>query len=132
VGVGVAFRPGEPKGVGVGVAVAVGVGVGVGVGLGLISVGPFGVAVGVGLGVGLNSGVGETVGVGEELCPKARRRGAKPPATIRSNKQTTAAAAGISTALARRNRTTQSDAGCHRAVGHLDLRRFSSNVTIEP
>jgi hypothetical protein len=40
--------------------------------------------------------------------------------------------AGISTALARRNRTTQSDADCYSAVGHLDLRRFSSNVTIEP
>ena len=144
MGVGVTFSPGEPNGVGVGVAV--GVGVGVGVGLGMILVGDFGVGVGVGLGVGAKSGVGETagdgegeepgettgVGVGEELCAKARRGGTKQPATIRNSKQTAPTVAGISTARVRRNRITQNDAGRHRAVGHLDLRRFSCNVTIEP
>jgi len=137
----VIFRPGD-NGVGVGVAV----GVGVGVGLGMILVGPFGVAVGVGLGVGAKSGVGETagagdgeelgetdgVGVGEELCAKARRGGTRKPATIKSSKLTRAATAKTSSARARRNRITQSDAGPPGAVGHLDLRCLSSNVTIEP
>jgi len=117
VGVGVAFIPGEPRGVGVGVAV--GVGVGLGVGLGLISVGPFGVAVGVGLGVGLNSGVGETVGVGEGFCAKALRGGITQPAAVRNNKQNTAVSV-----LAQRNRTNQSDAALGGVVGHLDLRCF--------
>ena len=135
------FRPGD-NGVGVGVAV----GVGVGVGLGMILVGPFGVAVGVGLGVGAKSGVGEAagagdgeelgetdgVGVGGELCAKARRGGTRKPATIKSSKLATAATAKTSSALARRNRITQSDAGPSGAVGHLDLRCLSSNVTIEP
>ena len=110
----------------------------------MILVGPFGVAVGVGLGVGAKSGVGETagvgeepgemegVGVGEELCAKALRGGRTQPAIARSNKQATAVIARTSSALARRNRTTQSDAGSYRAVGHFDLRCFSSNVTIEP
>ena len=108
VGVGVIFRPGD-NGVGVGVAV----GVGVGVGLGMILVGDFGVGVGVALGVGVKSGVGETagVGVGEELCAKARLGGKKQPAAIKSSKQTAAAIAKTSGILARRNRTTQSDAG---------------------
>lgn len=121
MGVGVVFRPGD-NGVGVGV----GHGLGVGVGLGMILVGPFGVAVGVGLGVELTSGVGETVGVGvgEELWAKALRRGTTHPAIIRSSKQKTPAAARTFAVLARRNRTTQSDAGCHRAVGHADLRHF--------
>jgi len=100
----------------------------------MILVGDFGVGVGVALGAGVKSGVGETAGegVGEELCAKTSPHGAKQPAIIRSSKQTAPNTAGISTALARRLRTTQSDAGRHRAVGHLDLRRFSSNVTIEP
>ncbi len=115
------FRPGD-NGVGVGVAV----GVGVGVGVGWMSVGDFGVAVGLGLGVGIKSGVGETVGVGvgEELCAKAPRGGTTQPATIRGSKQNAAAAARTCTVLARRNRTTQSDAGLCRAVGHIDLRCF--------
>jgi hypothetical protein len=128
----VTFRPGEPRGVGVGVAV--GVDVGVGVGLGLISVGPFGVAAGVGLGVGANSGVGETVGVGvgEELCANALRGGTTQPATVRSSKQNAAVTVRTSSVLAHRNRTAQSDAALCRAVGHVDLRCFSTNVTIEP
>jgi hypothetical protein len=107
VGVGVAFRPGEPSGVGVGVAVAVGVGLGVG--LGFMSVGPFGVAVGLGLGVGAKSGVGETVGVGvgEELCAKALRGGTAHPATIRSSRQHAAVTARTLNVLAQKNRTTQ-------------------------
>ena len=123
------FSPGD-NGVGVGVAV----GVGVGVGLGLMSVGPFGVAVGVGLGVGAKSGVGETVGVGvgEGFCAKALRGGTTQPATARKRKQKAAATARTSSVLAHRNRTIQSDAGFYRAVGHVDLRCFSSNVTIEP
>jgi hypothetical protein len=110
----------------------------------MIRVGPFGVAVGVGLGVGAKSGVGETagasegeepgeadgVGVGEELCAKARRDGTKKPATIKSSKLNTAAMAKTSSDLARRNRITKSDAGLSGAVGHLDLRCLSSNVTI--
>src|SRR5689334_21252035 len=118
----------------------VAVGVGVGVGLGMILVGPFGVAVGVGLGVGAKSGVGEAaglgdgeefgetdgVGVGEELCAKAWRDGTKQPATIRNSKQPAATIARTSGVLVRRNRTTESDAGSHRAVGHLDLRSLSS------
>lgn len=121
MGVGVVFRPGD-NGVGVGV----GHGLGVGVGLGMILVGPFGVAVGVGLGVELTSGVGETVGVGvgEELWAKALRGGTTHPAIIRSSKQKISAAARTFAVLARRNRTTQSDAGCHRAVGRADLRHF--------
>jgi hypothetical protein len=129
----VIFRPGD-NGVGVGVAV----GVGVGVGLGMILVGDFGVGVGVALGVGLKSGVGEApgvgvgeepggtvgVGVGEELCAKAMRGGTRQPSTIRSSKQKAAVMVRTSSVLARRNRTTQSDAGSYRAVGHLDLRRF--------
>lgn len=116
MGVGVAFMPGDPKGVGVGVAV----GVGVGVGLGLISVGPFGVAVGVGLGVGLKSGVGETVGVGvgEGFCANALRGAANNPATISSSKQKAAATARTSSVLAQRNRTNQKDAVLSGAVGH--------------
>jgi hypothetical protein len=112
----------------------------------MILVGPFGVALGVGLGVGAKSGVGEAagdgegeepgeadgVGVGEEFCAKAWRGETKKPATVRSSKQTAAATTRTSSALARRNRTTQSDAGSYRAVGHFDLRCFSSNVTIEP
>ena len=114
------FRPGETDGVGLGVAV------GVGVGLGLMSVGPFGVAVGVGLGVGAKSGVGETVGVGvgEEFCAKALRAGTNQPATIRSSKQKACAAARTFAVLARRNRTTHSDATSSGAVGHYDLRCF--------
>jgi hypothetical protein len=112
----------------------------------MILVGPFGVALGVGLGVGAKSGVGEAagdgegeepgeadgVGVGEKFCAKALRGGRTQPAIARSNKQATAVIARTSSALARRNRTTQSDAGSYRAVGHFDLRCFSSNVTIEP
>jgi hypothetical protein len=112
----------------------------------MILVGPFGVALGVGLGVGAKSGVGETagdgdgeepgeadgVGVGEEFWAKAIRGGATQPATIKSSKLNTAATTRTSSALARRNRITQSDAGSSEAVGHLDLRCFSSNVTIEP
>ena len=92
----------------------------------MILVGPFGVAVGVGLGVGAKSGVGEAagagdgeelgeadgVGVGEELCAKAIRGGTKQPATIKSSRLNTAATAKTFNGLARRNRTTQSDAGC--------------------
>lgn len=115
------FRPGD-NGVGLGVAV----GVGLGVGLGLMSVGGFGVAVGLGLGVGIKSGVGETVGVGvgEELCAKASLIGMTKPAIVRNSRQNAAAAARTCTVLARRNRTTQSDAGLCRAVGHIDLRCF--------
>jgi hypothetical protein len=123
VGVGVVtFSPGDNGGVGV----RVGVGVAVGVGLGMMRVGPFGVAVGVGLGVGAKSGVGETVGVGvgEELCAKAPRGGPKKPATARNREQDAAVTARTSSALAHRNRTTQSDAGLCGAVGFLDLRRF--------
>ena len=118
---------------GVGVGVGLERGVGVGVGLGLMSVGPFGVAVGVALGVGATSGVGETVGVGvgEGLCAKALRGGTKKPATARDREQDTAATARTSSVLAHRNRTTQTDARLCRAVGHLDLRCFYSNVTIE-
>src|SRR5579864_7045039 len=133
VGVGVIFKPGD-NGVGVGVAV----GVGVGVGLGMILVGPFGVAVGVGLGVGAKSGVGETdgagegeefgetagVGVGEELCARALRGGTTHPATIRSSRQKTSAAARTFAVLASLNRTTQEDAARSGAVGYADLRHF--------
>jgi hypothetical protein len=104
----------------------------------MILVGPFGVGVGVALGVGAKSGVGEAdgvgvgeepgetagAGVGDELCAKTMRGGTKQPATIRSSKQTAAATARTPGILARRNRTTQSDAGSFRAVGHPDLRRF--------
>lgn len=133
------LKPGD-NGVGVGVAV----GVGVGVGLGMILVGPFGVAVGVGLGVGEKSGVGETAGlgvgeefgeaagVGEELCANAMQDGATQPAAIKSSKLNTAATAKPSSALVHGNRTSQNDAGGYKAVGHRDLRCFSSNVTIEP
>jgi hypothetical protein len=122
VGVGVIFSPGD-NGVDVGVGVAVGVGLGVG--LGLIRVGPFGVAVGDGLGVGAKSGVGETVGVGvgEELWAKAAR-GTIQPAIAKNNKPHAAVTARTLNVLTQRNRTTQSDAGLYKAVGHSDLRCF--------
>jgi hypothetical protein len=121
--VGVILKPGDS---GVGVGVAVGVGVGLGVGLGLISVGPFGVAVGVGLGVGAKSGVGETVGVGvgEEFCAKALRGGTIQPTIVRNNRPHAAVTARALSVLARRNRTTQSDARLYSEVGHADLRHF--------
>jgi len=121
----VIFRPGD-NGVGVGVAVGVGVGVGLGVGA------KSGVGEAVGAGDGDELGETDGVGVGEELCAKARRGGTRKPATIKSSKLATAATAKTSSALACRNRITQSDAGPSGAVGHLDLRCLSSNVTIEP
>jgi hypothetical protein len=135
-GVGVAVAPGlgEDTGKGVGVGVGVGVALGVGVGVGLISVGDTGVAVGVGLGVGVKSGVGETVGdgVGEGLCAKALRVETKQPAIARSSRQDAAVTAKKSGVLSRGTRITKVDASQCKAVGLHDLRRFSTNVTIEP
>jgi FKBP-type peptidyl-prolyl cis-trans isomerase FklB len=56
--------------------------------------------------------------VGEELCANAMRGETNNPATVRSSKQNTAATERISSVLAQRNGTTQSDAGLY-TVGWL-------------